>query len=97
MWHHFRAALLVETATRAHLRSRGTELEPTSLFYFILVYFILFYFIFNLFRAALMAYGGSQARGQIGATDASLHHSHSNARCEPCLQPTPQLTTTPDP
>ena len=27
-----------------------------------------------------MAYGGSQARGWIGATTASLHHSHRNAR-----------------
>ena len=26
-----------------------------------------------------MAYGGYQARGQIGATAAGLHHSHSNA------------------
>ena len=26
-----------------------------------------------------MAYGRLQARGQIGATAASLHHSHSNA------------------
>ena len=29
-----------------------------------------------LFRAAPMAYEGSQARGQIGATAACLHHSH---------------------
>ena len=41
-----------------------------------------------------MAYGGSQARGLIGATAVGLHHSHSNARYEQCLQPTPQLTTT---
>ena len=44
-----------------------------------------------------MAYGGSQARGRIGARAASLHHSHSNARSEPRLWPTPQLTETPDP
>ena len=44
-----------------------------------------------------MAYGGSQARGQIGATDASLSHSHSNVGSEPCLRPTPQLMATPDP
>ena len=31
------------------------------------------------------AYGSSQARGQIGATAAGLHHSHSNARSEPHL------------
>ena len=27
-----------------------------------------------------MAYGSSQVKGQIGATAASLHHSHSDAR-----------------
>ena len=32
---------------------------------------------FCLFRAALMAYGSSQARGQIIAVVAGLHHSHS--------------------
>ena len=44
-----------------------------------------------------MAYGGSQAMGLIGAVADGLHHSHSNARLEPCLQPTPQLTATLDP
>ena len=34
---------------------------------------------FFLFRAASIAHSGSQARGQIGATAASLCHSHSNA------------------
>ena len=48
-----------------------------------------------LFRAALVVYGGSQARGQMGATAASLHRSHSNAGSEPRLPPTPQLTATP--
>ena len=52
-------------------------------------------FVFS--RAAPMARGGSQTRGLIGAVAASLHHSHSNARSEPCLQPTPQLMATPDP
>ena len=36
-------------------------------------------FTFLLFRAIPAAYGSSQARGQIGTTAASLHHSHSNA------------------
>ena len=49
------------------------------------------------FRAASAAYGGSQARGPIGATAAGLHHSHSNAGFELSLRPTPQLTATPDP
>ena len=52
---------------------------------------------FCLFRAAPGAYGGSQARGPIGAVAAVLHHSHSTARYELQLQPTPQLTAIPDP
>ena len=44
----------------------------------LILYFLLFiYFVFLLFRAAPMAYEGSQARGRTGATAASLHHSHS--------------------
>ena len=52
--------------------------------------------IFCLFRAAPRAYGGSQARGRIGAEAASLYQDHSNAGSEPRLQPTPQLSATPD-
>ena len=55
------------------------------------------YFVFCLFRAAPAAYGGSQAKGPIGAVAAGLHHSHSHIRSEPRLRPTPQLTATPDP
>ena len=50
-----------------------------------------------LFSDALAAYGDSQARGPIRAIATSLHQSHSNAGSEPHLQPTPQLTATPDP
>ena len=41
---------------------------------------------FLLFRAKLAAYGGSQARGPIGAVATGLcySHSHSNARSELC-------------
>ena len=42
--------------------------------------FIFIYFSFSLFRATLTAREGSQARGQIGAAAAGLHHSHSNAK-----------------
>ena len=42
--------------------------------------------------AAPAAYGGSQARGRIGAVATGLRQSHSNAGSEPRLQPTPQLT-----
>ena len=44
-----------------------------------------------------MAHGGSQARGPIGAIAAGLCQNHSNIRLQPRLQPTPQLTATPDP
>ena len=44
-----------------------------------------------------MAYGGSQARGPIGAVAAGLHHSRNNAGSEPRLRPTPLFTATLDP
>ena len=47
-----------------------------------------FFFFFGLFAiswAAPMAYGGSQARGLIGAVAADLCHSHSNAGSESLL------------
>ena len=37
-----------------------------------------FFFFFLLFRSAPATYGSSQARGQIRATAAGLHHSQSN-------------------
>ena len=43
-----------------------------------------------LFRATPLAYGSSQTRGPFGATAAGLHHSHSNIRPKPHLQPTPE-------
>ena len=55
-------------------------------------------FIYLLFRATLAACGGSQARGLIRATAASLchGHSHSHTRSKLHVQPTPQLLATPD-
>ena len=50
-----------------------------------------------LFRAKHAGYGSSQARDQIRAVAASLHHSHSNSGSQPRLRPTPQLTATLDP
>ena len=63
----------------------------------IFIYFYVLFLSFVFFRAALMAYGGSQARGLIRATAAGLHHSHRNAGSEPRLQPGPQLMAMPDP
>ena len=41
--------------------------------------FFLIYLFIYLFRAALVAYGNSQARDWIGAIAAGLHHSHSHS------------------
>ena len=49
-----------------------------------------------LFRAALVAYGGSQARGLNGTAATGLCQSHSNIGSKTRLRPTPQLTATPD-
>ena len=72
-------------------------------FYFVIylfIYFCLFVFFVvvavAISWAAPAAYGGSQARGRIGAVATGLRQSHSNAGSEPHLQPTPQLTATPD-
>ena len=56
-----------------------------------------FWNFFFLFRAITGACGSYQAKGRIRATASSLHHSHSNARYELPLQPTPQLTVILDP
>ena len=53
-------------------------------------------FFFGLFKAEPAAYGGSQAKGRIGAVATSLRHSHSNTKSQPHLQPTPQLRATQD-
>ena len=60
-------------------------------------YFFFLPFFFWLFRAAPSTHGSSQARGQIGAIAAGLHHSHSNARSEARLRSSWQPTATPDP
>ena len=56
-----------------------------------------FFFLFCLFRAAPVAYGGSQGRGLVRAVAVGLCQSHSTSGSEPRLQPTPQLTAMPDP
>ena len=78
-----------EEESKGQVPGRGHEIKGGVLFVFV--------FVFLLFRAAPMAYGVSQARGQIGAIATSLHHSHSNIRSGPYLPPIPQLTATPDP
>ena len=54
---------------------------------YILVFYGYLFFLF-LFRATPAAHGGSQARGRIGATAASPHHSRRNMGSKTCLWPT---------
>ena len=50
-----------------------------------------------LFRAAPQHMEVPRARGPVGAIAASLGHSHSNARSQQHLRPTPPLAAKPDP
>ena len=74
-----------------------TRLDLPNQAFKLLCRFFFFFLSFFLFMASLAAYGHSQARGRTGAAAARLDPSHSNARSEPCLQPTLQLTVMPDP
>lgn len=56
---------------------------------------IFYLFIYLLIRATPMACGGAQARGLSRAVAAGLHHSNAGSKLH--LQPTLQLTATPDP
>ena len=75
--------------------------QPWTCSLYLWVHFVLFIYLFiclfAISLAAPAAYGGSQARGPVGAVAASLLQSHSNAGSESSLQPTPQLTATLDP
>ena len=83
-----------ERETEGRERERGKSLQS---FVFSVCLFVCLFCLFAISWAAPMAYGGSQARGRIGAIAASLRQSHSNVGSEPCLRPTPQLTATLDP
>ena len=56
---------------------------------FFFFYFFHFFCLFS--RAIPITYGGSQARGLIGAVAAGLYQSHINAVSKPHLWPTSQL------
>ena len=79
------------------VQSLGQELSFLSLFLSFFLSFFLSLSLFYLFRAVTAAYGGSQARGGIGAVAAGLHHSQSNTRFRLHLRPTPQLMAARDP
>ena len=72
----------------------------TVVFFFILFYFI-YLFIYCLFafsRVAPVGYGGFQARGLSKLyLPAYARATAIRDPSEPCLQPTPQVTATPDP
>ena len=70
---------------------------PVFISDFLFLFFAFLFVCLFVFRATPTTYGGSQARGPSRATAAGLHHSLSNARSEPHLQPIPQLTATMDP
>ena len=76
---------------RFHCATMGTSWQ----IYYLFIYLFICLFAFS--RAALTAYGGSQARGRIRAIAASLRQNNSNTGSEQCLQPTPQLTAMLDP
>ena len=76
------------------LLSLWSSLLTSSFSFF---FFLFLFFVFYLFRATPTAYGGSQARGLIGAVAADLHQSHSNTGSELHLQPAPQLMAMLDP
>ena len=71
---------------------------PLKWFIFV-VYICLFNFSLSFFsfQGTAAAYESSWARDWIGAVAANPHHSHSNARSELHLWPTPQLTEALDP
>ena len=79
--------------TEGRERERGKSLQS---FVLSVCLFVCLFCLFAISWAAPMAYGGSQARGRIGAVAAGLHQSHSNMGSEPYLRPTPQLMATPD-
>ena len=58
--------------------------------------FFFFFFFLATSWAIPAACGSSQARGRTGAVATRPRQSHSNEGSEPRLQPTPQLTATPD-
>ena len=61
------------------------------------IFYLFIIYLFCLLRFAPTAYGGSRVRGLISAVATGLRHSHSHAKSELHLQPTPQLMATQDP
>ena len=90
-WHQAQFDLSAVTKPISQ-RKRDLSLVPFRRFLRVgrkdLIWLFISWFFFFFFRAVPTAYGGSQARSQIGAIAASLHYSHSNSGSEPRLRPT---------
>ena len=79
------------------MSSRKISLQVFCSLFNQVVWVFLFCFVFH-FRTAPEAYGSSQDNSHSnGVAATGLHHSHSNARSEPHLQPMPQVAAMPDP
>ena len=76
---------------------RPASLPPGSHGPSVSIIFFFFFVFLSFSRATPVASGGSQARGRIRGVAAGLHQSHSKARSQLSLRPSPQLMATPDP
>ena len=84
----------LEESHRVHLLRKELSVALLRVEFVFLSFLAFFHCLFG---ASPTAYGGSLARGWIRAVAFGLHHSHTNARSEPRLQPTPRLMATLDP
>ena len=85
------------TGLNMHLSVGSILLEDLQkCFLFLFLFCFVLFCLFAISWADPVAYGGSQARGTIGAVGAGLCQSHSNTGSEPRLRPTPQLMATLD-
>ena len=75
-WTRTVKAFLSPELLSVYLASLGPTFQTAFFFFFL--FKIFFNFNFNCLRATCVAYGSSQARGQLDAAT-SLCHSHSNA------------------
>ena len=80
LWQFFTSSWFhMYTKLKLNFRTRRLSYQHSFNFPFL-------FFLFLLLRTTPKAYGGSQARGPIGAVAASLHHSHTGSK--PHLWPT---------
>ena len=81
-WHRSLSTIIFHLVWSSMVPSMLLQMTLFHSFYGWVIFHCVFFVCVCLFafsRAAPTAYGGSQARGLIGAVAASLHQSHSNA------------------